>query len=79
MDVSDNTLQEMCEHIGPVAFKEGRIIVLLQIHNSKILCCLSQFVVIFMKGAGRRKEGNCKDRIAASNPNERWCCTSILE
>lgn len=67
----------MCEHIDSVAFKEGRIIVLLQIHRSKILCYLSQFVVTFFRGG--KEEGDCKDHIAESNPNKRWCCTSILE
>lgn len=69
----------MCEHIDPVAFKEGRIIVLLQIHESKILCYLSQSVVTFFRGAGKRTEGDCRDCIAESNPNERWCCTSTLD
>lgn len=54
-DVNGNTLQDLCEHIDPVAFKEGRIIALLQIHKSKMLCYLSPVVVTFVKGAVRRE------------------------
>ena len=53
-----NTLQDLCGQIDPAAFRDGRIIVLLQIHNSKILYYLFQILITFIKGAGRREERN---------------------
>lgn len=74
--VNGNTAQDLCRKIDPAASRDGKKIVLLLIHNSTILCNLSQILITFIKGAGR--EEICNNHIAEGNPIKRWCCMFIL-